>query len=390
MKSKVMTVVKKEFSRFFGDPRMVFSTLILPALMIYVLYSFMGDGLMNQFTVAEDYVSKVYIVNMPDSLKPAFDEMSLDIQKEKDLDKMKEDVQGKEADLLAVFPKDFDAQVAAYDNLTSSSCAPEVQLYYNSADTESSNMYTAVEEVLVQYEGSICNKFDINSGEQKYDLATDKDSTGMFFSTILPMLLLVFIFSGCMAIAPESIAGEKERGTIAKLLVSPTKRSDIALGKIISLSVLGLLCGTSSFIGTLLSMPKLMQGEASMSASVYEVKDYLVLLCVIFSTVLIIVGILSIVSAFAKTVKEATTYISPIMVVIILVGITSMFGNGTPKAHYFFLIPVYNSVQCMSGIFGFTYSMANVGITIGANLVVTAVLCFILSKMFNSEKVMFS
>ena len=39
MKSKIVTVMKKEFSRFFGDRRMVFSTLILPALMIYILYS---------------------------------------------------------------------------------------------------------------------------------------------------------------------------------------------------------------------------------------------------------------------------------------------------------------------------------------------------------------
>lgn len=390
MKSKVVTVMKKEFSRFFGDRRMVFSTLILPALMIYFLYSFMGDGLMNQFTVAEDYVSKVYIVNMPDSLKPVFDEMSLDIQKEKDIDKMKEDVQGKDVDLLVVFPKDFDAQVEAYDNIMSSSFAPEVQLYYNSADTESSTMYTTVQEVLTQYEGSICNKFDINREELDYDLATDKDSTGMFFSSMLPMLLMIFIFSGCMSIAPESIAGEKERGTIAKLLVSPTKRSDIALGKIISLSVIGLLCGTSSFIGTILSMPKLMQGESSMSASVYEVQDYILLLCIIFSTVLIIVGLLSIVSAFAKTVKEAATYISPLMVIVMLVGITSMFGDGAPKEHYFYLIPVYNSVQCMNGIFGFSYNMVNVVITLAANIGVTAVLCFILSKMFNSEKVMFS
>ena len=34
----------------------------------------------------------------------------------------------------------------------------------------------------------------------------------------MPMLLMTFMFSGCMAVAPESIAGEKERGTIATLL----------------------------------------------------------------------------------------------------------------------------------------------------------------------------
>ena len=303
---------------------------------------------------------------------------------------MKEKVQNKEIELLAIFPKDFDAAVQAYDSKTSTEDAPEVELYYNSAKTESSAMYTSFEQMLTQYEGSMCNKFDINMGEQeKFDLATDKDSTGMFFSMMLPMLLLIFVFSGCMSIAPESIAGEKERGTIAKLLVSPTRRRDIALGKIISLSILGLLCGTSSFIGTILSMPKLMQGQ-EMSASVYQVSDYVMLLIVIFSTVLVIVGLMSIISTFAKTVKEAATYLSPIMVIVMLVGITSMFGNGAPTEHYMYLIPVYNSVQCMNGIFGFSYDIANIIVTIVTNVLLTGILSLILSKMFNSEKVMFS
>lgn len=389
MKSKIVTVARKELSRFFGDKRMVFSTLVLPALMIYVLYSFMGDTMMKSLSVDEKYVSKVYIVNEPESLKPVFKEMSIEIQDNEAMDVMKQKVQDKEIDILAVFPENFDKDVTAYDKMTSKEDAPEIELYYNSADVESDSMYTTFEEVLTQYEGSLCNKFDINSGEQKFDMATDKDSTGMIFSMMLPMLLLMFVFSGCMAIAPESIAGEKERGTIAKLLVSPTNRRDIALGKIVSLSILGLLCGASSFVGTFLSMPKLMQGQ-DMNAAVYEVSDYLMLFLVIISTVLVIVGLLSIISAFAKTVKEATTYITPIMVVVLLIGVTSMFGNGAPKENYMYLIPMYNSVQCMNGIFGFTYNITNILITIGVNLFITGILSVILSKMFNSEKVMFS
>lgn len=389
MSSKIVTVMKKEFARFFGDKRMVFSTLILPALMIYVLYSFMGDGLMQQFTVADDYVSKVYIVNEPASLKPVFDQMNLNREKEESQEKMQEKVQNKEADALIIFPADFDQAVAAYDKENATEEAPEINIYYNSARTESRELYSALEEVLAQYEASMCNKFDINTGEQKFDLATEKDSTGMFFSMMLPMLLLTFVFSGCMSIAPESIAGEKERGTIAKLLVSPTSRTDIALGKIFSLSILGLLCGTSSFIGTILSMPKLMQSD-EMNAAVYEVSDYLMLLVVIFSTVLVIVGILSIVSAFAKTVKEASTYLAPIMIVVMLVGLTSMFGNGAPTEHYLYLVPIYNSVQCMNGIFGFSYSIVNILITVGINVLLTGVLSWILAKMFNSEKMMFA
>lgn len=390
MKSKMMTVVKKEFSRFFGDKRLVFSTLILPALMIYIVYSFMGDGLMDQFTVEDDYASKIYVSNMPESLKPVFDEMSVEVLTDKSsMEDMKEAVQNKEADMLAVFPEGFDKTVQEYDLTTTTAPAPKVELYYNSAKTESDNAYHMFEEMLNAYENSICNKFDVNPGEEGYDLATDEDTAGMFFSMMLPMLLMIFIFSGCMSIAPEAIAGEKERGTIAKLLVSPTNRRDIALGKIFSLGVLGLLSGTSSFIGTLISLPKLMQTE-SMKASVYKVSDYLLLLIIIFSTVFIIVGLISIISAFAKTVKEASAYVMPLMIVVMMISITSMFGSGAPTNHMLYLIPLYNSVQCMNGIFSFSYNVVDILITVGINLVITAALGIGLTKMFNSEKVMFS
>lgn len=387
----MLTVMKKEFARFFGDKRMVITTLFLPAFMIYFVYSFMGDGLMTQFEVSEDYVSKIYVCNMPESLSPVFEQLSVEVLDNEglSLEEMKEDVQEQEADLLSVFPEDFDSAVQAYDAMSSTGAAPQIEVYYNSVSTESSTIYAALEEVLANYESSMCNKFDINVGEAEYDLATDEDMAGEIFSMMLPMLLMIFIYSGCMGIATESIAGEKERGTIAKLLVSPTEKSAIALGKIFSLSILGLLCGTSSFIGTLLSLPKLMQTE-EMNASVYSVSDYVMLMLVILSTVLVIVGILSIISAFAKTVKEANTYVSPVMIIVMLVGVTSMFGDGAATESYLYMIPFYNSVQCMNGIFSFSYSMVNILITVITNVVITAVLSFILSKMFNNEKIMFS
>lgn len=179
--------------------------------------------------------------------------------------------------------------------------------------------------VLDGYEASMANKFDVNSGDTEYDLASKEDSTGQIFSMMLPMLLMIFLFSGCMAIAPESIAGEKERGTIATLLVTPMKRGQLAMGKIISLGIIGLLSGISSFVGTMLSLPKLMGTESNaMDASVYSVTDYILLLLVILTTVLVLVGALAVISAFAKTVKEAGSMIMPLMVVVMVISITSM------------------------------------------------------------------
>ncbi len=44
------------------------------------------------------------------------------------------------------------------------------------------------------------------------------------------------------------------------------------------------------------------------------------------------------------------------MVVVMFIGITSMFGNGAPENPMLYCIPLYNSVQSMSGIFSFHYN----------------------------------
>ena len=207
---------------------------------------------------------------------------------------------------------------------------------------------------------------------------------------LVPMLMMVFLFSGCMAVAPESIAGEKERGTIATLLVTPMKRSHLALGKIISLSVIAILSGLSSFLGTMLSLPKLMGGMEDISASVYQASDYVMLLAVILSTVLVIVSLIAIISAFAKNVKEATTWVTPLMIVCMVIAITSMIDSMKPGNLFFYLIPLYNSVQCMAGIFSFTIELPAVIITVASNLAYAVIGVNVLTRMFSSERIIYT
>jgi sodium transport system permease protein len=310
---------------------------------------------------------------------------------EKAIDAVKSDIMDKNADMLVVFPKDFDALVENYNASDTSQIPPNIEIYYNSTLTESANAYSIMLEYFDHYESKLANRFDINNADKAYNLASDKDMTGEFFSMMLPMLMMVFMFSGCMGIAPESIAGEKERGTIATLLATPIKRRELAIGKIISLSTLALLSGMSSFIGTMLALPKLMGfGAEGMNAAVYSIADYALLLLVILSTILIFISLLSVVSAFSKTVKEATTSVMPLMIIVMLIGITAMFGDGAPTNTIWYLLPVYNSVQCMIGIFSFTYQPMHIIVTMTTNAVFSVAFMYILTRMFNSEKVMFS
>lgn len=391
MKSGILAIMKKELARFFGDRRMAFTTILLPGLMIFLLYTIMGNAIGNMTSVDEDFKPQAAVVSMPDSLKETLESVfTVNSIESSALEQSKEEIEQKDSQICIVFPEDFDAQVNGYD-IASGESAPNIQIYYNSSDTESQVAYTSVIEVLDQYEAALTNKFDINQGGERYDLATEKDTAGTIFSSMLPMLLLIFLYSGCIAVAPESIAGEKERGTIATMLITPIKRSDIAIGKICALALIALLSGISSAVGTILSLPKLMGGAVDgLTGDVYGVTDYLMLGVVVISTVLLLITLISIISAFAKSVKEAQTAVVPLMIVVMLIGITAMFGTGAKTEFYYYLIPIYNSVQCMVGIFSFEFQAVNILIAIVSNLVYTLIGVWVLAKMFNSEKIVYS
>lgn len=391
--NKIWAIMRKEFARFFGDRRLVFTSILLPGLLIYLVYSFMGSAMGDMFGTDEGYVPACYAVNIPENAEAMLeaaiggDIVSIDAA---NIGEYKQLITDVEADLLMVFPEGTEGLFNG--TVQPSAEAPVIELYYNSADTASFNAFQTVGAVLDAYESSVTNLFDINIGEEQYDLASEEAAAGQIFAMMMPMLLMMFMFSGCMAVAPESIAGEKERGTIATLLITPMKRSHLALGKIFSLGVIAVLSGVSSTVGTVLALPKLMNFEDSgvnMDASFYGITDYLMLGCVIVSTVLLLVALISCISAFAKSVKEATTALTPVMIINMLIGVTAMLGSAQTNS-VMYCIPLYNSAQCMAAIFSFAVDPVNIVITCATNLAVMGVLVFLLTKMFDNEKVMFS
>ena len=391
----ILLIIKKEFARFFGDMRMVFTSLIMPGLMIYVLYTFMGSGIGNMFgsegigMITSDS-GEIMTLNLPESISEVlkYNRFTAHEISQSEFEDTKEAVRSSQAALLIVFPADFDKTSEAYNPQKTSVPAPNIEIYYNSGDSVSVFFYENIISILNSYEDSLVNRFDINNSETtEYNLFSDEDILSTVMSSMLPLLLIIFMFSGCLAIAPESISGEKERGTIATILITPIKRSELAMGKIISLAVIAFLCGVSSFAGTMLSFPNLV-GEVSVS--LYGLRDYLNIALIIMSTILFMISVLSVMSAYAKTVKEATAMISPLMVVIGIIGVSSMFSSGTPKSELVFLIPLYNSVQCLSAVFSYTLDSTCLIITAVSNAVYTAAVVYVLTRMFNSEKILFS
>ncbi len=396
-RNNTWTIIRKEFARFFGDRQLVFTTVIMPGLLIYLIYSLMGVGIRNMETQGEQDVVTVRVENMPQSVAPILSSLDSSIVimqqpvSQADIDAL----QDKEFNAIAMrFPADFDALMANYDP-TGGQPAPNVEIYYNSANNASDRVFNIMQTALNAYEDGMANRFDINRADeegQTFNQASDDQVVGDILSKLLPMLIIMMLFSGVMAIAPSSIAGEKERGTIATLLVTPMRRNELALGKIVSLSCIALLSGISSFVGIALSLPNMISaGNESIDIPFnYTTSDYIALLLVIFASVLVMASAISLLSALAKDVKNAGTMITPFMLVVMLAGLLPMFQTETVHSLVNYFIPFYNSIQVMADVFAHSLNWTALLITLGSNIVYTGIAIWGLTRMFNSEKVMFS
>ena len=379
MKS-ILTIIKKEFSRFFKDKRMIL-TIFIPGLLIFVLYSLMGAVTDKMGKTDEDYKPSAVIINLPSELSVPFSTL-LNISDEQiDEEQAKIKVEEGALDVLIVFPENFDLS-----NTEIGEIVPNINLYFNSSPDNSVAGYAVINATL---EAIKKTSFTVNSVEGiKYDLATESDTVTKILSRLVPMLMFSLIASACVSFVPESIAGEKERGTMATILITPIKRWKIALGKIISLSCFAMLSGLSSFIGVILSLPKLVGGMGlNLTSMPYGFGDYFAIFALIISVTLVIVSSFSVLSTLSKNVKEAGAFIGPIMMVIILLGVVSMFFTNPHVA--LCAIPLLGSGLAITEIMLLTASSLGVALAIISNLVLTAGFVVLLGFMFKSEKIMF-
>ena len=376
----ILTVLKKELRRFFTDTRML-TSIFLPGILIYVIYSLLG-GVVTDFTTQEITEYTIYVENEPIELTDMYTGTGWTVNK--NLENLTKDeilVGIKEGlvDLYIVYDEDFSSQI------TNGTGIPLVEIYYNSTSESSISIHTYTTTVLDLYEENLSNKFDVNA---TFDLASQEDVSVKIIGMILPFILITFLMSGAMGICSESIAGEKERGTIATLLVTPVKRSDLVIGKIGALGITTIASAFVSFLGLISSIPKL--AGAEFNINVYGIDTLFILLLVIIVTALFFTTVLTIISTYAKSVKEATTLSGPLTIIVTIVGMTGMMSSGANTNLAMYLIPVYNSIQAVTGILNQSYDIWAILITISSNLVFISLGVYLLTKMFNSEKIMFN
>ena len=169
------------------------------------------------------------------------------------------------------------------------------------------------------------------------------------------------------------------------------KRSVLALGKIISLSITALASGMVSFAGLILSLPSLLSLEGTeFNLNMYSFEMIFSILLVVIVTVLLFTSLLTLISAYAKSVKEASSLCAPVMVLVMMLGMIGMFSGAEETNILMYFIPIFNSIQCFSDILSMNINLLAIGFTFIANSLVIALGIYLLTKMFNSEKIMFN
>ena len=394
----IINIIRKECARFFGDKALVFTAIIMPGLLLYLVYTLVGRGLSHAQLNEPEPPAVVYMENRPRELSPLLDSLPLHcITYGFDTAHVLDLIREKESGVALVqFPPQFITTSAPQQAATQ---PPLIRISYNPSSLTSARSYDLLTHTLRAYEHSVCPLFDIDAHPLSSTTLSSVDSNPTdkvaadaqsLLSEVLPMLILMMLFAGCMAVAPTSIAGEKERGTIATLLVTPLNRNELAWGKILSLSCFALLSGVSSMAGIMLSLPQLISsGGIHISTGNYPASHLLALLLVVLSTVLMFIGLISIISALATSVKQATSFVSPLMFVVMFVGLTPVFGAHSDSIALY-LVPLHNSVLCMTDIFGQHIHPGTLTIAITINLVITALEAWLLTRLFNSERIMFS
>lgn len=387
--SKILAVLRKELYRFFTDRRMLIS-LIVPGLLIFVIYSLIGNVVTNSMN-NEITEYNIYVLNEPTEMNFIYYNPEWTVHKnstELTENEIISEVVDGTVDLYIIYEENFMEKIGNYDSETGD-LAPSIAIYYNSTVDSSYNLYLYVTAMLDQYEMKDSNKFDINYNDDiKYDLATDADISVKIIGMILPFILMSFLISGATGVCSEAIAGEKERGTMATLLVTPVKRSHIVIGKLAALGITAIFSSFVSFLGLILSLPKLV--GTSFSISNYGIGPLLLLLLAVMVTTLFFTTILTIISTYAKSVKEATSLSLPLTVIVMVVGVTGMMSNSADANLGMYALPIYNSIQVFTGILNQSFDIWSILITIISNLTFVGLGVFVLTKMFDNEKIMFN
>lgn len=219
------------------------------------------------------------------------------------------------------------------------------------------------------------------------DVATAAAKRGQLLSFILPYLLIIFSFMGGMALILDATAGERERQSLEPLLATPAPRGAIVSGKLAAACVLGLL----SLTLTLLAF-KLTAQLATGMTEMLDVRFSAIgrMLLILLPMLFIGNALLTLLAASAKSLKEAQSHMSWLVLLPMLPSIILMVVPLKTQL-WQFAVPFLAQNQLLLKVIRAEPISAQIWLVyLGVSAVLTALLWYGAVRRYHQEKLAIS
>ncbi|MGH4051150.1 MAG: ABC transporter permease [Clostridium sp.] len=392
MNKLVSVILFKELKDMLRDKKTLIVSLLIPLLLMPALSYLMGKTINNvESDVNEN--TKIVMVDKGNS------SLGTILKKDKTIKiETSEHGQAKVKDgkalLFLEIPEDFDADISNGDS-------SGIKIFYDNASQKSSMALSKITDTIDVLSKQVVTSrltkknIDVNiltpiiiekSSFQKEESAGSQMLLGM----LIPIFVLLYSATGTLAAATDLGAGEKERGTLEPLLTTKAGRHYILTGKLFAITIMGFMVSVCSMIGLIISM-KIPGGMfASGSSSIGLSYKAIALIGVITIITTMFFGAIELaVSIYARSFKEAQTYMVPFSIVPMFAAYGTMFTEAKNIPFLNFSIPLINVSSVVKELTSGVYNYGHIGITIGWSIVYTILAIILARHMFNKESVIF-
>ena len=394
-------VYRKELTEALRDRRTLISTILVPLFLFPVLSVGFGALAARLVGKAKEEVPKIVILGGEDSPQVLEGLRKLDkIEIVPTKSEWKSQIVEREARAAVEIPQDFQADVQSQK-------VDLVKIYNFQGDIKSEFATEKIEAYLKDYRDSLVKDrlaaknlpvsalkpFEV----KKENVAPPEKVSGAAFGGIIGYMVILLCMTGAMYPAMDLTAGEKERGTMETILSSPISRLHLVLGKFFLVLTAALGTAALSVFSMSVSFSMLSKyalaggfGKAAAAELLLKLgpKTVVSLFLMAFPLAVLFAAALMTIALFAKTYKEAQSYLTPMTIVVVIPAIASMLPGVelTPKLA---LIPILNvSLLCKELVTG-TYHWNYIAIIFLSTCVYAAAALFLAVKMFQREDVLF-
>jgi sodium transport system permease protein len=319
---QLLVVFKKEVTDAFRDRRAIM-TIVLSATLSPVLLGFMLNRVADRQRQLEEVTIPIVGLQHAPALIDWLQQQSGVTVREGPAD-AEAAVRESREDVIVIIPEDFQKK------FRTSTPAP-VRIVSDGSRQTARPKVVRVRGLFQRYGSEISTLRLVNRGVspaiamplqlEEIEVSSAQQRAAMILSFI-PMFIVLAAFAGGMQIAMDSTAGERERGSLEPLLVNPAPREVIAGGKWLAstfTSMLSVLLTTALVMGMLRFIP--MQEFGIRFRLVPE--QIGMLLAAALPMSFLASGVQTYLATFAKSFKEAQSYMGLLIIIPMLPGILS-------------------------------------------------------------------